>query len=65
VCGQIGGKLNVDHIKPFSLFPELRFDIKNGRTLCLLCHTKTDTFGPKSRDKEKWIQSIKKYWNKI
>lgn len=48
-CSQIGGKLNADHIKPFSLFPELRFAIDNGRTLCLDCHKKTDTFGGKAR----------------
>lgn len=44
ICGQIGGRLNVDHIKPFSKFPELRLDINNGRTLCYECHKKTDTF---------------------
>ncbi len=29
-----------DHIQPFSLFPELRFDVNNGRTLCRPCDKK-------------------------
>jgi hypothetical protein len=50
-CGQIGGKLRADHIKPYSLFPDLRYDIDNGRTLCQTCHVKTDTYGGKVNNK--------------
>ena len=45
ICGARGAELNADHIKPFALFPELRFDVDNGRTLCVPCHRKTDTYG--------------------
>lgn len=36
--------LHSDHIKPFAYFPELRFELSNGRTLCRNCHKKTDTY---------------------
>jgi 5-methylcytosine-specific restriction endonuclease McrA len=37
--------LHADHIKPFAIFPELRLDPSNGRTLCSNCHKKTITYG--------------------
>lgn len=45
ICNVRGGTLNADHIKRFADYPELRFDINNGRTLCKECHLKTDTYG--------------------
>lgn len=54
-CGARNGNgktiiLHADHIKPFAFFPELQFDIGNGRTLCIDCHRKTDTYGAKRKD---------------
>lgn len=42
-------KLEIDHIKPVCLYPELIYEISNGRILCHSCHIKTDTYGPKVR----------------
>lgn len=37
-CQKRGAKIHADHIKPFAIFPELRFAIDNGQTLCVACH---------------------------
>lgn len=37
-CGKKGVKIQADHIKPWVDFPELRYNLNNGRTLCIPCH---------------------------
>lgn len=37
-CGKRGGYLEADHIKEWADYPELRFIVNNGQTLCLKCH---------------------------
>lgn len=49
ICGQIGGALHADHIKPFAYFPKDRLNLANGRTLCVPCHKTTDTYMGKAR----------------
>ena len=49
-CGRKSKKgdrieIEAHHIKPFADYPELRFAIDNGITLCIDCHKKTDTWG--------------------
>ena len=38
VCNKRGGVLNAHHIDSWDIFPEKRFDISNGATLCRKCH---------------------------
>ncbi len=37
-CGQRGHRLEVHHKKSWRDYQELRFDVSNGKTLCLDCH---------------------------
>jgi|SRR5882762_2058613 len=58
ICGEkekVSGHLEADHIKPFAYFPEERFNVNNGRTLCNACHKNTDTYLVKAKKKYKGI----------
>jgi len=48
ICKIRGYQLNADHIKSYALFPELRKELSNGRTLCIDCHKATPTYAKRS-----------------
>lgn len=52
-CGARGIYLEVHHIKSWSKFPELRYVLENGVTLCRECHKLTDNFCGRKTNKTK------------
>lgn len=45
-CGE-RGYVEAHHTKSWSKYPELRYDLNNGVTLCKPCHKLTDNYGNK------------------
>ncbi len=45
-CGSTD-RLEADHIQPKAIYPDLKYSIDNGRTLCHACHVQTPTYGGK------------------
>lgn len=59
LCDKYGGDLHVDHIKGWSTYPELRFDVNNCRTLCVDCHYKV-TFNSQKPKESAWGKQRKR-----
>jgi 5-methylcytosine-specific restriction endonuclease McrA len=47
-CKQRGGKICAHHIKEWCNYPESRYELSNGQTLCCDCHKKTNNYGYKA-----------------
>jgi 5-methylcytosine-specific restriction endonuclease McrA len=58
-------ELEAHHIKPFSVAPELQFDIGNGLTLCHECHVKTDSYGRGGSNAKAGNREDKKIWEEV
>lgn len=49
ICFEKGKYLNIDHIKSFLNYPDLRINPNNLRTLCVECHRNTPNYGYKAK----------------
>lgn len=61
-CKEKGGKLNAHHIKNFSKYIKLRFDISNGITFCKECHKE---FHKRYGFENNNIEQIKEFLEKL
>jgi len=57
ICKDKGVELHAHHIKEFSKYPEFRYDIENGMTLCKPCHHGVHFFNKQNSGTAKWYPS--------
>jgi hypothetical protein len=60
LCGNTNEYLHADHIKSWSRYPELRFDLNNCRTLCKKCHYQITYYRPLLDENLEWGKNQKK-----
>lgn len=56
ICGYKGQKIDANHIYPFATYPNSRFEVENGITLCKNCH---EFFRNKEKDFISWWKFYK------
>jgi hypothetical protein len=54
-CLRKGLSLEAHHIKSWAQYPDLRYDLNNGQTLCKECHKLTDNYKGKCRRKKFYL----------
>lgn len=58
-CGKRGGRLNAHHKNGWNLFPDERFDLGNGVTLCETCHKRFhNVYGKGNNTKEQYEEWV-------
>ena len=49
MCGVKGHYITAHHIKSWTFYPKLQYEITNGQTLCESCHSLTDNYRGRGR----------------
>lgn len=58
ICRECGKAeyITAHHIKSFSKYPKIRYDVDNGLTLCEDCHAKTDNYKGRAMKKGRRVK---------
>lgn len=62
-CKKRGVRLNAHHVKGWKDHLELRYDVDNGLTLCVLCHQKTPQWGQRGRNRN--MDKVGALWKRV